>query len=174
MDTEWMMSGRQSPKQKAAIPSRALLLLCRYQDKEWKMTLSRIRFLQLLTTPLRHEDEDSDSASSSSAASVSSDDNEIPVESSPNLPRVFFGVPVLREERDPPRRKSQTGNAVPGAPDDDNTGADRTNDDAAPRAPDDKRLSNRSLSPYVEVQYVIPVEKKAETSTEAPFPPQFK
>ena len=79
------------------------------------MTLSRFRFLQLLTTPLRHEDEDSDSVSSSSAASVSSDDNEIPVESSSNLPRVFFGVPVLREERDPQRRKSQTGNAAPGA-----------------------------------------------------------
>lgn len=29
------------------------------------MTLSRFRFLQLLTTPLRHEDEDSDSVSSS-------------------------------------------------------------------------------------------------------------
>lgn len=109
------------------------------------MTLSRLRFLQLLTTPLRHEDEDSDSASSSPAASVSSDDNEIPVESSSNLPRVFFGVPVLREERDPRNRKSQTGNAVPGAPDDGNMGADRTNDDAAPRATDD---GDAPLSPW--------------------------
>ena len=55
-------------------------------------------------------------------------------------------MPVLREERDPQRRKSQTGNAASGVPDDgNNMGADRTNDDAAPHATDD---GDAPLSPW--------------------------
>lgn len=108
------------------------------------MTISRVHFLQRLTTThLRKEEDhadDNDSVSSASSTYSSSDEEEFAnANESSDLPTFFLGVPILREERKRHSREESSQSR--------GNGIEQGETAASPRAPDDGHAETSTNTP---------------------------